>query len=804
MSTGDHGVAAAQFDADTTLVHSDSPRRHTHRHVVALIAVAVYMVYLAYRGFYTLNPDALVFSLAVYLAEIHGFFSLVFYYFQVWTLRTRTVRPLEAPLTVDAFITTYNEDVDLLRQTVRAAIGMRHPHRTFVLDDGRRPAVRALCAELGCEYVTRPDNAHAKAGNWNHAFERTDADLIATFDADHVPRADFLERTLGFFDDPKVAIVQVPQRYHNLDSLQHRVGWRERRLYGEQDVFFNLVMPEKDHWNASFFCGTGAVLRREALTPSGGLLTGTITEDMHTALALQAAGWKTVYLNELLVTGLAPMDFSSYSSQRLRWAEGNLKIIRHLNPLTSPGLTFAQRMCYFASMYHWTIGFPKLVFYLAPPLILFTGMFPIVRFDRQFLLFYGAHLLSLVVSFRVLSRGSGRLFMDELFNMANCFTLLLAGKRFLFGRGEGKFVVTSKRGGEGSEDVAVLPHYVLIGVTVLALVWSWLGLGFGVSDDLVGAGVATFWALYNLGLTVIVVSLARRPPQKRQSVRFKAAVPIEVLGSKLAPSAGVTIDVSEGGCTALWPRAIPVGTRLRLRLHFGPRTVVCDGEIRTIRVRRRSSWVDHGVYFIQPDQHTTDCLADAIYNTAVPEIFTRFGPQRRLARRWYAFTSRLGVGSGVRAIRREASLPVRVVDGVGEFLATTRDLSMSGLSVIAPRAIEVGTDVRVHLVSGDREWRTVATVVRAVPIVAARPEFSSWHLGLRLHASDANKLDRLLVEEAARCAGSCGSSWSLSRARSGCSTCETANWWRSAVRSTCWPPTRPSPRQPKPHWPGNR
>jgi cellulose synthase (UDP-forming) len=321
----------------------------------------------------TLNPDARVFSITVYLAEIHGFFSLIFFYFQIWTLRGRRVRPLQAPLTIDAFITTYNEDVDLLRQTVRAAIQMRHPHRTFVLDDGRRPEVRALCEELGCEYLTRPDNAHAKAGNWNHAFMQTNADLIATFDADHVPRADFLERTLGFFDDPKVALVQVPQRYHNLDSLQHRVSWRMRRLYGEQDVFFNLVMPGKDHWNASFFCGTGAVLRREALVPSKGLLTGTITEDMHTSLVLQTGGWKSVYLNELLVTGLAPMDFSSYSSQRLRWAEGNLKIILHVNPLTSKGLTFTQRICYFASMYHWTIGFPKIVFYLAPPLILFTG-----------------------------------------------------------------------------------------------------------------------------------------------------------------------------------------------------------------------------------------------------------------------------------------------------------------------------------------------------------------------------------------------------------------------------------------------
>jgi len=749
VATGGAQVRGEAFNADTSLVHVDPPSRRAYRQVVAVTAVAVYAVYLVYRGLFTINPDALVFSLAVYLAEIHGFFSLIFFYSQIWSLRGRTVRPLQTPLTVDVFITTYNEDIDLLRQTVRAAIQMRHPHRTFVLDDGRRPAVRGLCAELGCEYLTRADNAHAKAGNWNHAFLQTDADLIATFDADHVPRADFLERTLGFFDDPKVALVQVPQRYHNLDSLQHRVSWRMRRLYGEQDVFFNLVMPGKDHWNASFFCGTGAVLRREALTPSEGLLTGTITEDMHTSLVLQAAGWKSVYLNELLVTGLAPMDFSSYSSQRLRWAEGNLKILHHVNPLTCRGLTLTQRLCYFASMYHWTIGFPKIVFYLAPPLILFTGEFPIARFDREFLMFYGAHLLSLIASYKVLSRGTGRLLMDELFNMANCFTLLIAAKRSLFGRGEGTFVVTSKRGGEGREDRVVAPHFVLIVISILALVWSALGLGFGVTEDVVGAGVAAFWAVYNLSLMAVVVGFALRPLQKRQSVRFRTAVPVEVVDERSQSLAGVTLDVSEGGCTLLWPRAMPVGARVRLRLHFGPRVVTCHGEVRSIKDRPSKGWVGHGVQFLQADQATVDELADAIYNMTVPDIFTRLSQRSWLVRQWTDLVARVRRGAGSRAVRREAYLPVRVGDAAGEFLATTRDLSANGLSLIAPRALDVGTEVSVRLTSGAKEWRQVAIVTRVVPVRSARPEFSTWHLGLRLRPSDASALDSLLLEEAA-------------------------------------------------------
>jgi cellulose synthase (UDP-forming) len=738
------------FDADTTRAFVEAPARRMWRKAAALVGLVIYAAYLIYRGLYTLNADALGFSLAVYLAEIHGFFSLAFYYFQIWEVRRREVPPPPAGVAVDVFITTYDEDVDLLRQTVRGAINMRYPHRTLVLDDGRRAEVKALCDELGCEYVTRPTNEHAKAGNWNHAFARTAGTFIATFDADHVPRADFLERTLGFFTDPRVAIVQVPQRYHNLDSLQHRVDWRQRWLYGEQDVFFNLVMPGKDHWNAAFFCGTGAVLRREALAPHGGLLTGTITEDMHTALALQAEGWKTVYLNELLVTGLAPMDFASYSTQRLRWAEGNLKTIRHLNPLTARGLTFAQRVCYFASMYHWTIGLPKLVFYLAPPMILFTGHFPIANFDRRFVAIYLLHLASLVGSYKLLARGTGRLLMDELFNMANFYTLIMAVWRFLSGRRPSRFVVTSKRGGEGGNGLAVLPHYLLIAFTALALVWSALGLGFGVTEDLVGAGVAAFWALYNLALMLIVVSFARRPAQRRQAVRFRASVPVELLDVPTHGWLGVTLDLAERGCTVLWPRRLPVGARVRLRLHLGSQPLECDGEVVSVHERVRTDWVGHGVRFHFGTSQPVDCLADAIYNMAVPEIFTRLTQPSRPVRAFRAWSGRILGGMRLRSPRYEAYLPLRLQLREGaEFLATTRDLSRGGLSIVSPRPLTTGTMVRVILRSPEGEWTSLGTVVRAVAMPGADDTLRTWLLGLRLDGeADVVGLRHILSAEA--------------------------------------------------------
>ena len=731
------------FDADDTLVHLEPASTRLLTRAVSAVMLATYAGYLVYRVLYTINPDALVFSLAVLVAEVHGFITLFFYLHQLWALRGRRV-PTPAPgLTVDVYVLTYDEDVELLRQTVRGAINLRYPHKTYVLDDGRRPGVKALAEELGCGYITRDHNTHAKAGNFNHAFAQTTGDFIATFDADHVPRAAFLDRTLGFFRDPKVAFVQVPQQYHNLDSVQHRVNWQQRRLYGEQDVFFNLVMPGKDHWNAAFFCGTGAVMRRAALLPHGGILTGTITEDLHTSIVLHSEGWKSVYLNELLVTGLAPMDLKSFEVQRLRWAEGNLKTITFINPLTCRGLSVSQRVAYLASIFHWTGGLQKLVFYLAPPWMLFTATFPIANFDATFLALYLCFLGTLLGGYGIVSRGTGRLLMDELFNMASFFTLIRAMKRLLFGRGApAKFEVTSKRGGSRT-GLEVLPHFGLLAFSLLALTWSWLGLGFGVRDDLLGAGVASFWALYNVGLMVGVVRMAMRPVQKRRSVRFRANFPVELPANADAGGVGMTADLSEGGCTLLWPTPLARGSRLLLRLHFGVITADWQGEVVAQHGRRQDRWAVHGVRFLGTTQDDIDLLNDVIFNAVVPDLFVTLSAPSlpRRAVRWVV--GRLRGGFARRPRRRPTAVPVRVHHPLGDFLTTVRDVSGTGLSVVAPRAAQTGEVCRLEILAPEQRWQGTASVARSVPR-GLNDRIPTWRWGLRfVNEKDQADLDRL-------------------------------------------------------------
>lgn len=274
------------------------------RRIVLYTFFAVGVIYLYWRTG-TFHPDHPVFSRLLYAAEVFGFFTALLNAFMTWRLTVRTSPPPPPGLSVDVFIPTYNEELAVVRRTVLAAKAMDYPHQTWVLDDGNRPEMRALATELGVRYLARADNTHAKAGNLNHALQHSRADFIATFDADHAPRRDFLLKTLGFFADERVAFVQTPQDFYNLDSFQNRTDERQRWAWSEQSFFFRIIQRGKDYWNSAFYCGSCAVIRRRALDDIGGFATGTVTEDIHTSLRLHKRGWHSVYLPESLAYGIA-------------------------------------------------------------------------------------------------------------------------------------------------------------------------------------------------------------------------------------------------------------------------------------------------------------------------------------------------------------------------------------------------------------------------------------------------------------------------------------------------------------------
>lgn len=287
-----------------------SPAREFAFQALAVAAAAIGAWYLAWRWSASLNRDALWLSVPLVIAETLAFVGSALFFLGIWRTRDtpqqpppRTVNNILAapkepdrPLIVDVFFPTYNEDVELVRLSLRDAKAMTYPHpidmRIHVLDDGKRPAMRAVADEEGVNYITRATNVGFKAGNMRNGMEQTEGDLLVICDADTRPFPTFLEETLGYFRDPDVAWVQTPQWFFDLDegarlpewlssrlragALGRRLGELVERVLGPTRVgddplgndprlFYDVIQRRRNWANASFCCGAGSVHRREAV-----------------------------------------------------------------------------------------------------------------------------------------------------------------------------------------------------------------------------------------------------------------------------------------------------------------------------------------------------------------------------------------------------------------------------------------------------------------------------------------------------------------------------------------------------------
>lgn len=239
--------------------------------VVRLLVVLTLLsgtTYVTWRWLFSVNWDNWWIGVPLVVAETYALVDAYLFGMTVWRMRVRG-EPPPAPVgaTVDVFITTYDEPEELVRATAVAAKAIDYPHRTWILDDGDRPSMHAVAEEVGIGYVTRSADwvdrpRHAKAGNLNNALFATEGEFLLILDADQVPDPRILDRTLGYFaDDPQVALVQTPQWFSNVTDSDP--------LGSQAPLFYGPIQQGKDGWNAAFFCGSNAVLRREALMQLG-------------------------------------------------------------------------------------------------------------------------------------------------------------------------------------------------------------------------------------------------------------------------------------------------------------------------------------------------------------------------------------------------------------------------------------------------------------------------------------------------------------------------------------------------------
>jgi cellulose synthase (UDP-forming) len=301
--------------------------------------------------------------------------------------RLRSLPPEKLP-SVDVYIPTYNEPIDVLEKTIVGALCLDYPNfNVWVLDDGRRAWLKDFCEQKGVGYLTRPNNSHAKAGNINHALTKTSAEFVAIFDADFIPQQKFLMRTVGFFDDPRIGVVQVTHAFYNHDVVQANLALR-KSLPDDQRFFFEAIMPSRDGWDAAFCCGSNSITRRSALRAIGDALpTDSITEDMLLSLKMLRQGYVTRYLCERLAFGLAPESITAFFVQRQRWARGAMQILYLAAGPLGARLPLVQRLLFLPT--HWLSQCLMLLMSIIAPLVfLWTGIPPLIHVTTESVVYY--------------------------------------------------------------------------------------------------------------------------------------------------------------------------------------------------------------------------------------------------------------------------------------------------------------------------------------------------------------------------------------------------------------------------------
>lgn len=387
----------------------------------------------------------------------------------------------------------------------------------------RRYRLKKIARDAGVHYITREINRSAKAGNLNHALQHTQGDLVLVLDCDHVPTQDFLLNTVGHFvADPKLCLVQTPHFFIN-------PGPPDKALAGggastdESEMFYRIIHPGLDSWNASYFCGSAAILRRKYLEVVGGIAGNTITEDAETGFRLHSHGYRSVYINRPMVCGLSPESYDDYVIQRTRWAQGMVQILLLNNPLFERGLTMAQRLSYFNSCMFWFFGVARVIYYLAPACFLIFGMAIYYASWSQILAYALPYAFSTTLLMHYFYSLSRRPLVSEIYEtLQSIFLLPAVISTFLHPR-KPTFKVTPKGTFLQNEflNPLALLLYMLITVNLMALV---LGIArwfhYPEYRDVISVTVA--WCSYNIFIGITALGAFWERQQIRRQPRIAA------------------------------------------------------------------------------------------------------------------------------------------------------------------------------------------------------------------------------------------------------------------------------------------
>jgi cellulose synthase (UDP-forming) len=535
----------------------------------ALVFVAVWLIvahYLAWRLFVTVLPASgtwyevgwVWFCYAI--EHFATFDALILYLTFLRTTDRRAesdrheARLRSSPSSqlpeVDVFIPTYNEPIEVLEKTITGALCLDYPRfNVWVLDDGRRPWLKEFCRDKNVGYLTRPDNTHAKAGNINHALTKTTAPFVTIFDADFIPQRNFLMRTMGFFDDANIGIVQTPHAFYNSDPMQTNLAMR-KSLPDDQRFFFDAIMPSRDAWNCAFCCGSNSITRREALNSIGGTLpTGSITEDMLLSLSLLRKGFITRYLCERLAFGLAPENLDAFFVQRQRWARGAMQILFLPEGPLGSNLGMMQRLQFLPT--HWlSQSCTTTLTILAPLVFLLTGLQPFANVTTSGVLYYIVPMiLALIGGLQIMAPKEYFPLASRILNTFQSFKILPTVLNTLMSPFAHAFKVTPKGRDAKNSNYQREIFWVSAGLmfmTAVGLLMNSIPEWHIIARTSL-LPVMAIWGGLNIVVLFLVCMMALQAPVLRSEERFTLDEPAWLFGPSGALSTGRIHDISLSG-----------------------------------------------------------------------------------------------------------------------------------------------------------------------------------------------------------------------------------------------------------------
>ncbi len=638
--------------------------------ILIAVSAIVSTRYIYWRTTSTLDLETTLDYILGYMllgAEWYAYIVLLLGYFQaLWPMtRKPEALPQDRDLwpTVDIFIPTYNEPLSVVSPTVMAAMAIDWPREkmnVYILDDGRRAEFRDFANKVKCNYIIRPDNKHAKAGNINHAMKQTKGELIAIFDCDHIATRSFLQMTVGWFlRDKKLAMLQTPHFFYNPDPIEKNTQ-KFRAMPNEGELFYGLVQKGNDLWNATFFCGSCAVIRREALEEVGGIAYGSVTEDALTALVIQRKGWNTAYIDVRQAAGLATDSLAVHIGQRIRWARGMVQIFRINNPLLGRGLSWQQRLCYLNAMFHFMYGIPRVVFLTAPLGYLIFGAH-LFNASPVLLLSYAIPHLAHVVLCNSRIKGKYRYsFWDNVYEAILAVYIIMPTLVALINPKAGGFNVTAKGGLVGNEyfDRKIARPYVVM------LVINMLGLTFGLVRlllwdyyDADTVAVNFVWTLFNCVTIGMVLATAFEAKQVRNTHRVPMKVKVMITKPSGHTAVGETEDMSLGGCSLKMAAGVELREEDRIFCSYfvsgrefalPARVVRVDGQMLRLRFPDLTSRV-------------VSNLVQIIFSR--PDAWIDWGNDRTADRPFWSFRALWGMSLNAlrRLVKEETGAALRVI-----------------------------------------------------------------------------------------------------------------------------------------------